>query len=70
VGHEHRDFIPEASEEPVDVTVDLGDFEVGVTILYENVKNGSGWCSKGCKPRAAPRATFFESIRHAISWQP
>jgi hypothetical protein len=33
VGHEHRDFISHASEKAVDMAVNLGDLDVGVTIL-------------------------------------
>jgi hypothetical protein len=35
VGHEHRNSIPQTSEKPVDITINLGDFDVGVAILYE-----------------------------------
>ena len=34
MGHERRDSIPQTSEEPVDVAIDLDDVDVGVAILY------------------------------------
>lgn len=37
MGHEHRDFISHASEKAVDVAIDLGDFDVGVTILCDEM---------------------------------
>jgi phosphopantetheine adenylyltransferase len=71
VGHEHRNLVSHASEKAVDMAVDLGDLDVGVTILYDElVRNDSRWFFEGYKPRATPRATFLESSLHAISWQP
>lgn len=73
VGHEHRDSIAQSGEQSVDVAVDLGNLDVGVAVLCsESVRKASRLCSclKDYKPRASPRATFFESMRQAISWQP
>ena len=37
VGHEHGDFFSQTSEETINIAVDLGDLDVGVTVLWEEM---------------------------------
>lgn len=65
MGHEDRDLIPKASEEAVDMTVDLGDFEVGMAILYENVRNDLDGVPRAANlvPLRGPRSSSRSATR-------